>query len=505
MQASRDSAFDFYRRHGMPESRIDSHLDGIDFRHPVEVRTIPRGTILSQYQVQGGQQGSYYSNGGTTASELGINPQGQVLGPDGRPIIGADGNPVIADKVVTRWEVTEDIQVLQSTAAPISDTWSVPGQPYNASGGGIQMYMPDRSKFRPIIDPPPGGPTPGGPTPGGPSGGPTPGGPTPGGPTPGGPTPDSPGSSAIVTERPVQIGGETHTLKVRRNPDGSHDIWLCSDCGVIRSKVEQVLTTLPNTPENRATRAQLERIHAEVTRLENGLADGSITPGSETASLDQIGQELRDLARNNPSIDPLCVFCAFDPSHAAPLTPSTVDATVRDLKSSGMVTGDMARLDHTAKDAAAGDPGALGELEAIRRWVSEGRRVEVPQELQNVRNPDGTTRKNPDYLVDGQLTEVKSRSERMSKRWIKDRISESSAQFKQSESGNPGNLELQLRGEEAGASLADIDQQIRGAFTADRGTGLDRVTVYHDGVKISEWVRERSPDGGPGTTRQVFP
>ncbi|MEZ4399710.1 MAG: polymorphic toxin type 46 domain-containing protein [Kofleriaceae bacterium] len=214
MQAQRDTAFDFYRSHGMPEARIDSHLDGIDFRHPVVETTIPRGTIVSQFQVEGGRQGSYYSDGTPTPGELGINPQGQVLGPDGHPIIGPDGNPVIADKVVTRWQATEDIPALQSTAAPITDTWSTPGQPYDAPGGGMQMYAPDRDKFRPVgtvtAGPTPGGLTPGGPTPGGPTpGGPTPGGPTPGGPTPGptpgGPTPGgpTPGAPRPAARRPA--------------------------------------------------------------------------------------------------------------------------------------------------------------------------------------------------------------------------------------------------------------------------------------------------------------
>lgn len=148
MQAKRDVAFEFYRERGMNPGSIDSHLDGIDFRHPVDVITIRKNTVLEQFQVQGGRQGSYYSEGGVTPSQLGINPQGQVLGPDRQPLLGADGQPIIADKVVTRWLVLDDVQVLRSQAGAITDTWSVPGQAFDTQGGGIQFYSPERNKFQ---------------------------------------------------------------------------------------------------------------------------------------------------------------------------------------------------------------------------------------------------------------------------------------------------------------------------------------------------------------------
>jgi hypothetical protein len=149
MQSRRDVAFEFYKSKGMPEGRIDGHLNGIDFRHPVEVATIPKGSVVEQFQVQGGKQGSYYSEGGVTPTELGINPRGEVLGPDGKVLHGPDGQPIVADKVVTRWIVTEDTQALKTRAGAIDDTWSVSGEPaYSTSGGATQYDSPERTHFQ---------------------------------------------------------------------------------------------------------------------------------------------------------------------------------------------------------------------------------------------------------------------------------------------------------------------------------------------------------------------
>jgi Bacterial toxin 46 len=45
----------------------------------------------------------------------------------------------------------ERVKVLKTTAAPILDTWSIPGVSYNAKGGGTQFFTANTSKFNIII------------------------------------------------------------------------------------------------------------------------------------------------------------------------------------------------------------------------------------------------------------------------------------------------------------------------------------------------------------------
>jgi len=74
------------------------------------------------------------------------------------------------------------------------------------------------------------------------------------------------------------------------------------------------------------------------------------------------------------------------------------------------VTGDFSVLDGVVREAKAGEAGKLGELEALRRWVGDGRTVEVLPEQQNAIDPaSGKPMKNPDYRVDGSIIEIKSR------------------------------------------------------------------------------------------------
>jgi hypothetical protein len=166
------------------------------------------------------------------------------------------------------------------------------------------------------------------------------------------------------------------------------------------------------------------------------------------------------------------------------------------------VTGDFSVLDRVARDAKAGDPGKLGELEALRRWVSEGRAVEVPTEEQNSIDPvTGKSRKNPDYRVDGLTIEIKSRRkpfpepdspDREGHNWIKQRINDANAQLKQSGISGSGAVELQLRGD-AEITMPEMERQVRSNFNANRGRGLHRVAIYRHSVLVGEWLRQ--PDG----------
>lgn len=130
----KQDAREFYALQGFPAHKIDSHLAGIDFSKPVEVVTLPKGTTVTQYQAPGQPQGTYYANPGTPAGQLGINPNSQ-----------SSGGVVPRDQ--STYVVQEDVQVLRSTAASITDTWSVPGKPYVAEGGGIQYFTTSSNAF----------------------------------------------------------------------------------------------------------------------------------------------------------------------------------------------------------------------------------------------------------------------------------------------------------------------------------------------------------------------
>lgn len=184
------------------------------------------------------------------------------------------------------------------------------------------------------------------------------------------------------------------------------------------------------------------------------------------------------------------------------LSAADVDTVAARIRATGRLVGDMDLWENTLRKAKAniGDHGAIGEIEAVARWIDEGRLVEVLPERQNA----GVT--NPDYRVDGRLREVKTRSRALGKRWIKDEIADANTQFADSGlidagTGLPetGTAELQLRGEVEDASLEGVERQVRGAMTG-RNRSVERVRVLHNNHLLGEWAR--LPDG---SIQRVFP
>jgi RHS repeat-associated protein len=116
-------ARDFYRAAGWSDSRIASHVKGIDFNYPVEPINIPRGAVLSQHGFPGDPIGNYFANPGTPALGLGIYPRGRVQ---------------------SFYQATTDLPGLRSTAASVTDTWSVPGWGIDVPGGGTQIFIPNK-------------------------------------------------------------------------------------------------------------------------------------------------------------------------------------------------------------------------------------------------------------------------------------------------------------------------------------------------------------------------
>ncbi len=175
--ASRRSvATEFYGRGGRAVD--DSHLQGIDFSRPVEVRQLRAGDIVYQWQTPGAPLGNYFSpSSAVRPTDLGIAGVGTSSDAFARlrtlrdgidpnapaPVRNADGTysgmdprfshevgPAgVTDKVLVAYRVTEDMDVLVSTSRPINDTWSIrDGSLFSmpTEGGRLQMYAQQTSR-----------------------------------------------------------------------------------------------------------------------------------------------------------------------------------------------------------------------------------------------------------------------------------------------------------------------------------------------------------------------
>lgn len=101
-------------------------------RHYVEERDRRRAVAVTRWR-----QRNYYAIPPSRPTQLGISPQA-VQRQTG----------VLVDRVSTRYVLTEDVEVLRSTAAAIGDTWSVPGKTIAAEDGGTQMFSAMKQVFR---------------------------------------------------------------------------------------------------------------------------------------------------------------------------------------------------------------------------------------------------------------------------------------------------------------------------------------------------------------------
>jgi len=117
-------AYNFYRRSGLSHEQALSHMKGVDFSKPVSVRKLREGKNLAQWRNPDRPVGHYFTEPGTPASQLGINPKGRAQ---------------------ESFTVVSDTKALGSRAAPVTDTWTDPAHPFDAAGGGRQYYVPDTS------------------------------------------------------------------------------------------------------------------------------------------------------------------------------------------------------------------------------------------------------------------------------------------------------------------------------------------------------------------------
>jgi hypothetical protein len=116
----------FYGDAGFSGGRLEAHLQGIDFSKPVTVQTIPQGAFVEQW-VKGGKVGNYFA------------PLGQA--PEKNGIFRGMRTPIA-------FQANQNVQVLQSYAAPIKDTWTLGANyPVMTPGGGVQYFAPNHNSF----------------------------------------------------------------------------------------------------------------------------------------------------------------------------------------------------------------------------------------------------------------------------------------------------------------------------------------------------------------------
>lgn len=120
--ARRALATAFMKQHtalgGLSQHKLASHLKGIDFRKPVTIKTLPKGTCIVQYVRKNGQPGLYCAYPGTQPRDLAIWARGRE---------------------VQEWTITKPTRVLESTASKMRH---LPGTLIGGPGGDIQLLMP---------------------------------------------------------------------------------------------------------------------------------------------------------------------------------------------------------------------------------------------------------------------------------------------------------------------------------------------------------------------------
>jgi hypothetical protein len=123
-----------------PNARqIADQMKGYDVTKPVHVGPPPPCPAKQiQWQRPNGNQGSYYADPNATPDSLGISDK------------ALDSNGNVVPKVQKTYQVDPDAPYIESTSAPVNDTWSVPGQSVPTNGGGTQRTIGERSFAQPI-------------------------------------------------------------------------------------------------------------------------------------------------------------------------------------------------------------------------------------------------------------------------------------------------------------------------------------------------------------------
>ncbi len=131
----RQFARKFYEEAGYEKTKIDSHLRGIAYEQPITIENVPPPQIFYQYQriIDGRfRRGSYYTTDkNATPSQLGIYDKYTLR-----------KNGVELKKQQRQINDIKPQRALKSTAAHITDKWSVEGKTFETEGGAVQYFMP---------------------------------------------------------------------------------------------------------------------------------------------------------------------------------------------------------------------------------------------------------------------------------------------------------------------------------------------------------------------------
>lgn len=166
--AKYETAWDFYHNSNYNRNAIPGHLNGIDFRQPVEIVKIPPPGVLQQFQsAKSTWQGGYYAAKGTPPESLGIAPGGSQFDPVSKTLtdktliktpnfyeVVAQLAKAVKDPTTNKPKV-EDTRtpVLKTIAAPITDNWSYKDKrEVPTPGGGVQYFCANAKAFRKITE-----------------------------------------------------------------------------------------------------------------------------------------------------------------------------------------------------------------------------------------------------------------------------------------------------------------------------------------------------------------
>jgi hypothetical protein len=151
--ARKKVAADFYKeKGGLKPDEAENHMKGIDFNKPVKTGPPPQiESPQNCYQNPGGnpaKPGQYFAKDGNSPDSLGIANEGAAFGP---PPDNKYGQGPIGPKQSTTYNMDPKTEYMQSTAAPVKDTWSSPAnshgpaKEYDTGGGGTQDYVPRKA------------------------------------------------------------------------------------------------------------------------------------------------------------------------------------------------------------------------------------------------------------------------------------------------------------------------------------------------------------------------
>jgi hypothetical protein len=116
MSANRMAFARFVRGANVPLDKVLSYGKGWNFAKPVRITTLKAGTELCRWQAPGQKHGTHFSVCGSRPTRLGVADTVKVTDPD--------GTTRIVERAETRFTLTQDVEVLEGTAAAIDDDFS---------------------------------------------------------------------------------------------------------------------------------------------------------------------------------------------------------------------------------------------------------------------------------------------------------------------------------------------------------------------------------------------